>query len=32
MKTAELRLLFLSIFLGITGLFAYAASKFTPGN
>ncbi len=32
MKTAELRLLFLSIFLGITGLFAYAASKFTPGK
>lgn len=32
MKTAELRLLSLSIFLGITGLFAYAASKFTPGK
>lgn len=32
MKTAELRLFFLSIFLGITGLFAYAASKFTPGR
>lgn len=32
MKTAEFRLLSLSIFFGITGLFAYAASKFTPGR